>query len=97
MNALREYKRYAVPEQSGLTGNLTTPRRGRGISYPWVEWFTKGEFTLQRGIDFFGRTDTMLQQIRNQAGPKRYNVGVSIQVSEDGRIIKVTVCDKRGN
>lgn len=55
------------------------PRR-----YPWKEWFSRSEFSLQRGIDFWCQTHGMAAMVRNRA----YQEGrkVHVQIGEGGRI-----------
>ncbi len=62
--------------------------------YPWQKWFDRGRFILVKGVDYGIRLDTMLQQIRNMAGPKRFNVSLSIHVTNDSTIF-VTVIPRR--
>lgn len=65
-----------------------------GRRYPWEEWFSYDKFTLRRGKDYNGRTDTMVQQIRNAGSPLRHGVRVSIKVSDDGNSITVVVKER---
>lgn len=51
--------------------------------YPWAEWFSGStQVELKKGRDFSGRTDTMIQQVRNAA--TKWGVRVSFDVGEDG-------------
>lgn len=66
-----------------------------GRRYPWKEWFALGNFILERGKDFNGRTDTMMTQVRQQAS--KMGRSVSITASDDGTFINVTVWDGTSN
>lgn len=63
--------------------------KGKQPRYPWDAWFSQPAFLLTKGVDFRGRTDTMIQQVRQQA----HNRGKRLRVwsSEDGGVIRVTV------
>lgn len=62
-----------------------------GRRYPWREWFQLSEFRLVRGRDYNGRTDTMVQQVRNAA--VKLSKHVSIRTAEDGQSLAVSVSD----
>lgn len=60
--------------------------------YPWSTWFATQSLGFQvdrTKNEFFGRTDTFVQQIRNQCY-KVYHRKANITVSDDGNIITVT-------
>lgn len=67
-----------------------------GRRYPWKRWFSMPQFTLIKGRDYNGRTDTMAQQVRNAASRGRHNVKVSIQVPWDGESLTVYVLNRPG-
>jgi hypothetical protein len=60
-----------------------------GRRYPWERWFAQQRFAIARGTDYAGRTDTMIQQIRNKAG--RFGIGIRIDVTDDNNAIVVTI------
>ena len=62
-----------------------------GRRYPWRYWFGQGKFTLRRGVDYNGRSDTMAQQVRNTAMKKQYRKKVSIMIADDGESVTVKV------
>jgi hypothetical protein len=67
-----------------------------GQRYPWAEWFSKDYFVLKQGTHFLDRPYTMAQQIRNAAGPKRFNLRVSVIIPEDAPdTIEVTILKRR--
>lgn len=57
--------------------------------YPWQEWFAAGHFTVRRGVDFLGRTDSFLQLVRQRLIGSPWSA--SIKVSEDGDTVEVTL------
>lgn len=63
--------------------------------YPWDRWFGVRTTVLARGADFLGRTDTFLQQVRNQA--RLRGLGVTLVVSDDGQSVAMTPRPKRRN
>ena len=69
------------------TSDTSTKKWGR--RYPWDDWFANCYFELVRGIDYNGRTDTMMVQIRTQAGKR--GLKVSVSSSDDGSFIGVAV------
>lgn len=64
--------------------------------YKWDVWFRKPRFTLVQGKDYHVRTDVMAQTVRNNAGPRRYNVYVSIKYGPDFKSLTVTVIRRDG-
>lgn len=59
--------------------------------YPWEEWFSKAYFVLRKGVDYNCRTYVMVQQIRNAAGPTRFNKSIAVRVNADETTIRVRV------
>lgn len=66
------------------------------VRHPWLKWFSRGgSFSLRRGTHYEGKTHAMAQQIRNAAGPRRFNVKVSLDIADDSSYIDVEVIDNR--
>jgi hypothetical protein len=67
----------------------TVPKK-KHAPYPWIRWFKKQRFVLERGRHFECQTHGMVAQIRSAA--KKYlprKARISIEVAED--VIAVTV------
>lgn len=62
---------------------------GRRTKYPWVEWFASDKFTVKRGVDFTGRTDSFIQMVRQRAIGR--DLRIRMKVSEDGDTVTVLV------
>ncbi len=75
--------------------NATRKNKRPYAFHPWEKWFGAGKFELVRGRDYNGRTDSLIQQIRNAAGPRRFNLALSIQVSDNGERITVHVLGEK--
>lgn len=61
----------------------------RAAKYPWGEWFASDGFTVTRGVDFDGRTDTFIQMIRQRAIGR--GIKLRISVSDDGQTVRVRI------
>lgn len=61
------------------------------IRHPWEKWFSKKTFTLTQGVDYHGRTNAMIQQVRNQAGKTPYGLRVSVDVANDEKSFTVYI------
>ncbi len=70
---------------------MKTVRRG-AIRYPWDDWLAKSEFTLVRGVQFFGAVHGMMGMLRNAA--RLRGVRVSLHADEFKINVKVTLKEK---
>lgn len=80
-----------MPKRQSTSDNGNIPRK-YARRYPWGDWLTPGVVKLCKGVHYNGRTDTMVQQVRNNA--PRHNVTVSIRTADDGMSISVSVTSK---
>lgn len=74
-----------------MTAAKTKRGRGRPPIYPWEDWFSRRRFVVTRGKDFTCRSDTMIQYIRNMAGPRFFAMSIALLPAEDGSRITVYV------
>jgi hypothetical protein len=60
-----------------------------GRRYPWEVWFSQKQFIISKGNDYWCKTYSMAQIVRNAA--HRYKLGIQIETSEDDMQLRVTV------